>query len=701
MHSLNLRYLRTHLQRLDVYLHQAVQLARQAGFDPENEFQGLYIAEDEIDRHLKMAPGRGFWGNEGLRLTPQHEAQVEAFQSELRAIEDEAQRNRYPLSLLSLIDVLGLTPEDLDILLAALAPTLDRRYERLYGYLQDDVTKRRPTINLAINLFGGDWAQRATLMSRLTDESPLLRYQLVSLVTDATDPYASFANHMLRIDPQITKFVQGIHNIPQEWQTSVRPLDNRDSFFDSLVIDPRTQELLARDYGDLNPIIHMYGNYGSGKQTLARAFSCENRYALLEINLQGLQHHLDLPRVRRIFREARLRHAVLLLTHWEAVLDEDKDPPAWLWDEIVAFPFPVILSGISSWEPRGVAHLRPILRLGLELPDFGARMAFWQRFLADTPVDPSELAYKFKLTGGQIRDAVHSAYDLALGRGEPTPTLSDLYVACRAQSNRKLSNLAVKITPRFNWESIVLPPDRVQQLHEICDQVRYAVQVYDRWGFQGRGASAKGLSALFAGQSGTGKTMAAEIIAQELGLELFKIDLSSVVSKYIGETEKNLAAIFDEATQSNAILFFDEADALFGKRSEVKDSHDRYANIETGYLLQRMETYDGVAILASNLRQNLDEAFTRRLDFMIDFPFPEDDDRQKIWRISFPSDAPLAPDVDLALLARRYRMAGGNIRNAALASAFLAAADLSDNIKMQHVMHAIRREHQKMGKLLD
>lgn len=174
-----------------------------------------------------------------------------------------------------------------------------------------------------------------------------------------------------------------------------------------------------------------------------------------------------------------------------------------------------------------------------------------------------------------------------------------------------------------------------------------------------------------------------------------------MVSKYIGETEKNLAAIFDEAAQSNAILFFDEADALFGKRSEVKDSHDRYANIEIGYLLQRMETYDGIAILASNLRQNLDEAFTRRLDFLVDFPFPEEEDRLKIWQISFPEGAPLGPDVDLELIANRYRLAGGNIRNAALASAFLAAADSTQYIHMVHILQGIRREHQKMGKLLE
>jgi SpoVK/Ycf46/Vps4 family AAA+-type ATPase len=341
------------------------------------------------------------------------------------------------------------------------------------------------------------------------------------------------------------------------------------------------------------------------------------------------------------------------------------------------------------------------LRVALDIPDYQSRLAHWKQLLDDPSIDPSELAYKFKLTGGQIRDAVYTAYDLALAHGKHQPVLKELYAASRAQSNRKLSNLAARIEHRFSWDDIVLPQDRIRQLNEICNQINYAVQVYETWGFRGRGVKAHGVTALFVGQSGTGKTMGAGILASELGLELFKIDLSTVVSKYIGETEKNLSSIFDEAAQSNAILFFDEADALFGKRSEVKDSHDRYANIETGYLLQRMEDYDGIAILATNLRQNLDEAFTRRLDFMVDFPFPEEEDRLKIWQISFPPDAPFHNDVDLWQIAQRYRMAGGNIRNAAVASGFLAAADHSATIEMRHILHAIRREHQKMGKLLE
>ncbi|MBK9745610.1 MAG: ATP-binding protein [Chloroflexi bacterium] len=260
----------------------------------------------------------------------------------------------------------------------------------------------------------------------------------------------------------------------------------------------------------------------------------------------------------------------------------------------------------------------------------------------------------------------------------------------------QLGHLATRITPRKGWNDLILPPDQLSQLHEICDRMQYAQIVNEEWGFGSR--ASKGISALFSGDSGTGKTLAAEVIAHELGLPLYKIDLSAVVSKYIGETEKNLSAIFGEAQTGSAILFFDEADALFGKRSEVKDAHDRYANIEVAYLLQRIENYDGTVILASNFRHNLDDAFTRRLDFILEFPVPDAEYRRRIFEVHFPPTAPLSPEVDLAQIAAKYRLSGGNIRNVTLTAAYLAAAD-GRVITPSHIRSAVRRENQKMGRL--
>lgn len=695
--ELNLLYLQTHLKRVDAFLRQAVTYARAAGFDPNNEFQGLYVADDEIERHLRLDPGAGFWGRAGLVLEPDA---LSSFYQSLSQIEAEAERTRTSLRLQQILTAFDLDEADLDILLISLAPAVDRRYERIYGFLQDDVTKRRPTVNLVVNLLGTSWLERNALLEHLADESPLIQHGLVTTIADPSDPHAALNNRMVKVDARVVQYVLGIDSLPK--QTYARMVPNQNASLNDLILNDPVREIAQRNYGDIVPIFHIYGNYGSGQIELAAVLSRQQHCELIEVDLQALQQsHDELVQAEWVFREGRMRQAALALTHWETLLDAHFDPPQWFWQKVLEYPHPVILTGHEAWEPRGMERNRPLLRIELGIPDFEDRLAYWQRHLGDVGVDPAEIAYKFKLTGGQVRDTVYTAYDLALGKGLVTPSLAELYAASRAQSNRKLSGLATKITPNFSWDSLVLPDDRIQMLQEICSQVKHAVQVYGRWGFKGRGADSQGVTALFAGQSGTGKTMSAEIIAYELGLDLFKIDLSSVVSKYIGETEKNLAAIFDEAAQSNAILFFDEADALFGKRSEVKDSHDRYANIEIGYLLQRMETYDGIAILASNLRQNLDEAFTRRLDFLVDFPFPEEEDRLKIWQISFPATAPLGPDVDLTLIANRYRLAGGNIRNAALASAFLAAADGTQYIHMVHILHGIRREHQKMGKLLE
>src|SRR5947209_4174339 len=262
-------------------------------------------------------------------------------------------------------------------------------------------------------------------------------------------------------------------------------------------------------------------------------------------------------------------------------------------------------------------------------PSASQRVRIWSEALngnqaSQSDLDVQALATKFRLTGGQIYDAVGTAQSLAAlrDRDESQIMMQDLLDSCRLHSNQKLTSLARKIHPTYRWGDIVLPADRIDRLSDICNHVRYRKQVYEEWGFDRKLAYGKGLTVLFAGPSGTGKTMAAQIIASELGLDLYKIDLSNVVSKYIGETEKNLAYIFAEAETSNAILFFDEADALFGKRSEVKDSHDRYANVEISYLLQRMEEYEGVVILATNFRKNMDEAFVRRLHFTIEFPLP-------------------------------------------------------------------------------
>jgi SpoVK/Ycf46/Vps4 family AAA+-type ATPase len=336
----------------------------------------------------------------------------------------------------------------------------------------------------------------------------------------------------------------------------------------------------------------------------------------------------------------------------------------------------------------------------VEKPGAGEQQALWHHVLGPAA---DRLNGQVESIVMQFHLGVHgmhaaSAEVFSKSSQEPAEVLGSLlWDACRAQARSRLDDLAQRLEPVGTWDDLVLPEPQRQTLREIAVHVRQRAKVYERWGFAARGASGLGISALFAGASGTGKTMAAEVLANELRLDLYRIDLSQVVSKYIGETEKNLRRVFDAAEEGGAILLFDEADALFGKRSEVRDSHDRYANIEVSYLLQRMEAYRGLAVLTTNMKSALDQAFLRRIRFITHFPFPDAAQRAEIWQRIFPSHTP-TEGLDVRLLAR-LNVAGGNIRNIALNAAFLAA-DAGEPVRMTHLLRAARGEYAKLEKTL-
>ncbi|HLV34691.1 MAG TPA: ATP-binding protein [Spirillospora sp.] len=668
----SLRHLQAAMSRIDGLVHEAVTRAQAAGRDPTDALRGLIISEDEVQAHLSSEGLAGLWagGDSPLALAP---------------IEPD-------LPFARMARIFNLSLLDSYILLLVLAPELDRRYERLYAYLQDDVSQRRPTVNLVMNMLGHDVPARFAVWERLKPEMPLRTHHLIECLPNPNQYEPVFISYQLKVDHRILAYLLGDDAMDARLDDTTRlaVADLPPTLPDS-VLEPIYRALANA------PMVYMQGPEGSGRRATAAAL-CQ---PLVQVDLTRLQTlPIGFERAWELaVREARLIGAGLLLYEWESCLEENGQPPARLWETLLNFERPIFLCGQATWEPHDVNRPRRLLRLNFAVPPKPERQRLWAQYVDS--VDPAlldELAGKFRFTPGQIARAVNTAADLATSRGE-TITMNDLYAGAQAHSSLRLGDMARRIIPRYDWDDLVLPPDQIAQLREIRERAEYAYRVQDEWGYGHKVAPNAGVSALFAGESGTGKTMSAEVIARDLGLVLYKIDLSSVVSKYIGETEKNLSVIFEEAQASNAILFFDEADALFGKRSEVKDAHDRYANIEIAYLLQRIETYDGIAILATNLRQNLDEAFTRRLDFVIDYPFPDTEYRYHIWMRHFPPQAPLAPDVDLNLVAERYRLAGGNIRNAALASAYLAAAD-GGVITMNHIRHAIRREHQKMGRLL-
>lgn len=717
--DLSFLHLQAELARLDILIQRQVIRWQLSGQDPNDAFRGLYISDSEAGALL----GRGFssnWGG-GIQLPAEQDVHIqqalktaqERSQKIVRRASEQGQRTR----LLDLESYFSLSDFDLDVLLICLAPALDLRYERLYGYLQDDVTRKRPSVNLALDLLCQPGPERLAKLSRFSPEAPLFRYRLLEKAASLSGDKSTVLSQTLTIDESVVAWLLGRYQPHTELLafSSLQPA-RRSGFSDLLAEQLRAVQDLS---GDEPPILVLFGRDQAAQDAAAHHVAGEKGLPLLVVNLDRLEnadqvtrtdassldHILDhiLDNILRLaLRDARMVGAIPYLRGWDVCL-QDGIPSNGLLAELCDFPGIAILSSSTTWRAAGIDRQRPISWLEFGIPIYAERRQIWQHYLEQSGVgeqvaDLTSLAGQFQLTIGQIRDAVTAARDWALQSGEPIDN-AGLFAAARLYSNPRLSSLARKLQPRYGWDDIVLPNDQRTLLFEIVNTVRQRPRVLDEWGVGRKLASSRGVTVLFAGPPGTGKTMGAEVIAGELGLDLYKIDLSTVVSKYIGETEKNLERIFNEAESSNAILFFDEADSLFGKRSEVRDSHDRYANIEISYLLQRMEAYDGVTILATNLRANLDEAFTRRLQFAVDFPFPEEADRLRIWQTLFPPEIPCSSDVDLAILARRFKIAGGNIRNIIVNAAFLAAAD-GGQVGMSHLLHGTRRELQKMGRLV-
>jgi adenylate kinase family enzyme len=678
------------LHRLDQLLEWAVVVMQSSGRDTATPFRGLYIDEDEVRRLLAQAPAATPFGG-----------QRPAMES------DGVCGSDAPLT--KLIQSFGLSSFDIDLVILAVAPELDLRYERLYAFLQDDITRKRPTIELALNLLCSGTEEKLERRSHFDPEAPLVRHRLVQILADPNQVSPPLLGHYFKLDSQVLRFLLGDSGLDPHLFAYCEFAGPEQDWGGVPNADELRAVLPLLGGSDTAQPMRLYfqGAPDSGKSRAARALAGAAGRTLLTCDLGRILDGNDFEqRLHGVFREAALRESLLYISGANDLRGESRAPQReTLLRKLATYCGPVILGGSQPWIPGGASFA--VLTVVFGVLDFEARRACWQSQLAryGLCVDEKQLealAGRFRLTAAQIEAAVRGAqlsaqWRTAKSQHPDVPTLDDLYAMARGECGHQLASLARRIEPRHVWNDIVLPPDQVSQLREICFQAEYRHVVYDGWGFDQKLSLGKGLNVLFFGAPGTGKTMAAEVIAHELRLDLYRIDLSQVISKYIGETEKNLDRIFSAAENSNAILFFDEADALFGKRSEVRDSHDRYANIEISYLLQKMEEYQGISILATNLRQNLDEAFVRRLQIIVEFPFPDEEYRQRIWKLAFPREAPLADDVHFDRLAREVRLAGGNIKNMALAAAFLAAAD-GQTIRMSHLVQAARREHQKLGR---
>ena len=708
-------HLLAELDRLRLLLHREVLRLRAASLLTEDQFRGLYVSDEQVDAILRerySPPAQQNGASETQPGIMELRHQIRAGNERIVARVRASLLNRITLPLLQLAEMFSLSTAERDALLVCVAPEIDLHFQILYSYAQNDVTRKRPSPDLILRLLGNTAEERLGHRSMFSPDRTLFSAPLVRFTEDALDRDSALPARSLKAEDRIVDFLLGrpvVDHRLRSFTTKVNPVRG----LSDLHLPSRLSNELenaVHTFSSESAVLFFQGPKGAGKRAAAAALAAELGRPLLIADL-GQAIATDLPlatALSLLCREAILQQANLHLAQAESLLTDEPEHQrrrTALALNLVPHGSLITVSTESPWTAPASFHC-PCLTFDFPVPDFAQRVRLWQELIEQTgcsrssEVDTTELASKFALTGGEILAACREAKDRAALRGAKCAavTMLDFEAAARSQSNQGLRRLAQKVTPVCDWTDLILPPRAMQQLQEVCAAEKYRHVVYTQWGFDRRLALGKGINVLFCGPSGTGKTMAASILAQELGLDLYKIDLSTVVSKYIGETEKQLSQIFREAQSSNAVLFFDEADALFGKRSEVKDAHDRYANVEVAYLLQKMEEYEGIVILATNFRKNMDDAFTRRMHHIIEFLFPDAEYRERIWRRLMPPDAPVAQDVDFGFLARQFELSGGHIRNVAVAAAFLAAESGSP-IRMEHFILATARELQKLGRL--
>ncbi len=606
---------------------------------------------------------------------------------EMGALEQSAPELPAPSALDTLCSAFRLSPFERDVLLLCAGVELDSHFHSLIAESQGDPMRSCPTFSLALA------ALPEPHWSALSPAAPLRHWRLIDI-----SPGLFLTSSPLKIDERILHYLTGLQYMDERLAGLVEKVDSpRTLPFSQSALGERIAELYSRIDGNAPlPVIQLSGHDVAMKIDLA-AWAC----AAIGIHLCMIRSRAIPTNPSELEGFIRLWEREALLTGSALIIDRHETDPV---DAAVDSALKRIVENIGGMllvatRERIMIERRLSVHYEVNAPLKSEQRALWLEALGeaakrlDGQLDP--LISQFQLSSRSIRSSCSEA--LVESSARESDLGAALWDACRMQARPKLEHLAERIEPRAGWDDLVLPEAHKEILKEIVTHVRQRSKVYDTWGFSGKSARGLGISALFAGASGTGKTMAAEVLAGDLRLDLFRIDLSQVVNKYIGETEKNLKRVFDAAEAGGAILLFDEADALFGKRTEVRDGHDRYANIEVSYLLQRMESYRGLAILTTNMKEALDAAFLRRIRFIVQFPFPDHVQRAEIWRCIFPAETPTSV-LDADRLSRLH-VAGGNIRNIALHAAFLAAEG-NDAVNMTHIQQAVKREYAKIEKPL-
>ncbi|WP_374214471.1 ATP-binding protein [Streptomyces sp. Je 1-79] len=690
-----LTHLWERLARVELRVRDAVAARRATDPDPGDPYRGQYLTPEGAELILR-APAAFFPGP-----VDGEDGDLPAPGSRLRRLADD----------------FGLLPLDVELLLVALAPDVDARFEALYGYLNDDLTRRRPTTGLALGLCGVPVAGPGRF--RLATTAPLVSGGLLEI----TEPERPLLSRTLRVPDRVGAHLLGDDEPDARLAGLVGKGAGSPMPYEGTVL--RVAAAATTGSGP----VHLRDRGGDAARVAVDALTAVGRRPLV-VDVAALTTDSGMAGVPSVLAtEARLCGGGIVVGPLEALEPERPERARWLRDLCgVAAGVPLITYGTKNWDPLWSRHSPVPFTVGP--PTTGRRAAQWHRALteatgavptvtvpnagavttatgtavtgpgAGAPADDElgAAVATYRLDAEQVRKAAAVAVRTAAAERRPVGP-QDLRAAVRAQNGAGLERLARRIEPAVGWDDLVLPGPTHRQLGELALRARHRDQVLGQWRMRPGGGRGRGVIALFAGESGTGKTMSAEVVAAELGMELYVVDLSTVVDKYIGETEKNLERIFVEASEVNGVLLFDEADAIFGKRSEVKDAHDRHANVESAYLLQRMESFDGIAILTTNLRANLDEAFTRRLDVIAEFPMPDARQRLALWDRCLGSELPRDDSLDLAFCADRFELAGGSIRACAVTAAYLAA-EAGRPLGMAQVVSAVLREYRKLGRLV-
>jgi len=679
--STSFEELASRLYRIDLLLLRAVrrQRARPAMRD-KGQFWGSMITDDEIDELLRK--------HGEIDYPPDDVDDLDVAISRSTAVRDMG-GGRFG----RLRDAFDLDGDDADLILLALAPEISAGYSKIFCYLHDNVNMGFLTVDIVSRVLRSARTERLALQSRVMPGSPLIKNRLLLLhPEEGVEPHTS---RRLHPSGRLLRWLLEDEELPTA--AGFTPMDTSREPFTPAVTTQR-----IADIGEAlkTPItVAVVGSTQGAREGTAMAIARACGRPLVRVDMERCHAYLEQP--RDLIRELLLAGALPYVIN---VVSGVEDPA--LRSQITAvgtalasLPFPVLVGGTDR---RSVGALlgeeRPSLTVHVGRSTLEERQQAWLDALAKKGWDPKmapEIAERFYSVGGTTIDRIIERAEAESGGKHPD--IDTLWAASRECARPEFKGLAMHVVPRYSWDDLILNEKVKGQLEHLTTFLQEQENVFHRWGARKVRARGYGIKALFSGGPGTGKTMAAEVIAGTLGLDMFRVDLSSVISRWVGETEKNLKGIFDAAEGGTAVILFDEADALFGSRGDVKQAQDRFANQEVSFLLQRLEVFEGCAILTTNLQENIDEAFLRRFGAVIEFPMPSAVQRLELWQRAIPQYAPRNADLDLKSIADQFRLAGGSIVNSAIHACILASAE-KESVAMRHIVGAVARELIKMGK---